>query len=125
MTHQRDVIIDELRKAKDHPTADDLFKRVKKRLPHLGLSTVYRNLKTLSKSGMIQQLEISGHQKCYDWNTEPHDHIICTICQRIEDVEFDKVKKQSLISGHDKGYEIADCRIEMSGVCPECQENSG
>ncbi|MGB5882784.1 MAG: transcriptional repressor, partial [Desulfobulbales bacterium] len=44
LTSQRQVILEELQKVTSHPTASDVFDMVRKRLPRIGLGTVYRNL---------------------------------------------------------------------------------
>ena len=49
-----------------HLTADELYERVKKSMPRISLATVYRNLETLSETGVIAKLEISGRQKRFD-----------------------------------------------------------
>ncbi|MCI5132654.1 MAG: transcriptional repressor, partial [Candidatus Electrothrix sp. EH2] len=63
MTHQRELILEELGNCHNHPTADALYERIKKKLPRISLATVYRNLEILSEAGMIRKLEISGRQK--------------------------------------------------------------
>ena len=120
MTHQREVILDELGKAKSHPTADSLYDRVKKRLPRISLATVYRNLEILSEAGIIKKLEISGRQKRFDWDLEQHDHIYCVQCHRVDNIEIERDQKLSLPPENDKGYQIAGCRVEFFGVCPKC-----
>jgi len=60
MTHQREIILQELRKCTSHPSADALYERVKKILPRISLATVYRNLEILSDSGEIGKIEICG-----------------------------------------------------------------
>ena len=124
MTHQREVILDELGKCKNHPTADALYERVKKRLPRISLATVYRNLEILSEAGMIKKLEISGRQKRFDWDLEQHDHIFCVQCRRVDNIEIERDQKLSLPPGQDKGYQIAGCRVEFFGVCPKCQKKN-
>ena len=124
MTHQREVILDELGKAKSHPTADTLYERVKKRLPRISLATVYRNLEILSEVGMIKKLEISGRQKRFDWDLEQHDHIFCVQCFRVDNIELERDEKLSLPPEHDRGYKIAGCRVEFFGVCPKCQKKN-
>jgi Fe2+ or Zn2+ uptake regulation protein/predicted transcriptional regulator len=124
MTHQREVILDELGKCKNHPTADGLYERVKKRLPRISLATVYRNLEILSEAGMIKKLEISGRQKRFDWDLEQHDHIFCVQCRRVDNIELERDQKLSLPPGHDQGYQIAGCRVEFFGVCPQCQKKN-
>ena len=58
MTRQREVILEELRKVNTHPSADEIYEMVRKRLPRISLGTVYRNLEILSKSGDIKKLII-------------------------------------------------------------------
>ena len=48
MTHQREVVLHELRRCQNHPTADELYGRIKKKLPRISLATVYRNLEILA-----------------------------------------------------------------------------
>jgi Fe2+ or Zn2+ uptake regulation protein/predicted transcriptional regulator len=121
MTHQREVILDELGKCKNHPTADLLYERVKKRLPRISLATVYRNLEILSEAGMIKKLEISGRQKRFDWDLEQHDHIFCVQCRRVDNIEINRDGKLSLSDDQSRGYQISGCRVEFFGVCPKCQ----
>jgi Fur family ferric uptake transcriptional regulator len=59
-TRQRMVLLEELRRHNDHPSADELYERVRRRLPRISLGTVYRNLEVLSQLGEIQKLELSG-----------------------------------------------------------------
>jgi Fe2+ or Zn2+ uptake regulation protein/predicted transcriptional regulator len=124
MTHQREVILDELGKSKSHPTADSLYDRVKKRLPRISLATVYRNLEILSEAGMIKKLEISGRQKRFDWDLEQHDHIFCVQCRRVDNIELVRDQKLSLPPEYDRGYRIAGCRVEFFGICPKCQKKN-
>ena len=61
MTTQRRVILDELRSTGSHPTADQLYERVRRRLPRISLGTVYRNLEILAGQGVIQKRK-QAHQ---------------------------------------------------------------
>ncbi|RUM35018.1 MAG: Fur family transcriptional regulator, partial [Desulfobulbus sp.] len=124
MTHQREVILDELGKAKGHPTADSLYEKVKKRLPRISLATVYRNLEILSEVGMIRKLEISGRQKRFDWDLEQHDHIYCVQCYRVDNIDIERDQKLSCPSAHDRGYLVKGCRVEFYGICPKCQKEN-
>ena len=124
MTHQREVILDELGKSKSHPTADSLYEKVKKRLPRISLATVYRNLEILSEAGMIKKLEISGRQKRFDWDLEQHDHIFCVQCRRVDNIELVRDQKLSLPAEYDLDYQIAGCRVEFYGICPKCQKKN-
>ena len=85
-TKQREVILEELMKLRAHPSADELYERVKKRLPRISLGTVYRNLEMLSREGIIHRLETAGSQKRFDGETGDHQHIRCVRCGRIDDL---------------------------------------
>jgi Fur family transcriptional regulator, ferric uptake regulator len=83
MTSQRRIILEELRKTKTHPTADELYVVARKRLPKISLGTVYRNLDQLAESGEILKLEMCGCQKRFDGNTHEHFHARCQGCGRV------------------------------------------
>ncbi|MCI5158412.1 MAG: transcriptional repressor [Candidatus Electrothrix sp. AUS1_2] len=121
MTHQRELILEELGNCHNHPTADALYERIKKKLPRISLATVYRNLEILSEAGMIRKLEISGRQKRFDKEIEQHDHIFCVRCRRVDDIKFDQRRLISLKEEERQGYRISGCRVEFFGVCPKCQ----
>ncbi len=124
MTHQREIILDELTKSKTHPTADELYERIKKRLPRISLATVYRNLEILSEAGLITKLEISGRQKRFDWDPGSHDHIFCTQCQRVDNICTPTGNAPVISSMQKKGYRITGRRIEFFGICPNCQKKT-
>ena len=85
MTRQRRVILEELRKVNTHPSADEIYEIVRKRLPRISLGTVYRNLEILSEYGDIQKLEPGCSLKRFDGNPNEHCHIRCVSCDRIAD----------------------------------------
>nr|WP_321465746.1 transcriptional repressor [uncultured Desulfobulbus sp.] len=122
MTHQREIILEELRRYTTHPTADELYERIKKKLPRISLATVYRNLEILSEAGLIKKLEISGRQKRFDWDPQDHDHVYCTQCHRIDNIPAATNSFLSVDPGQQKGYRITGCRIEFYGLCPNCQQ---
>ena len=62
MTRQRQIILEELRKVVTHPSADEVYEMVRKRLPRISLGTIYRNLEILSENGDIQKLELGLKQ---------------------------------------------------------------
>jgi len=122
MTNQRETILKELRRSKQHLTADELYERVKKLLPRISLATVYRNLETLSDAGVIGKLEISGRQKRFDYDVEEHDHIYCQNCNRVDNINLDRSLIGYASIASEKGYTITGYRVEFVGFCPACQK---
>ncbi len=122
LTTQRQVILEELNKVKTHPTANELYDMVRKRLPRIGLGTVYRNLELMAENGMILKIEVGGSQKRFDATTDSHYHIRCSQCGKVEDIDVpvitDLVKEASATSS----YQIIGHHIEFTGICSECQK---
>ncbi len=121
MTSQREILLEELKKLKSHPTADELYQVVKKRLPRISLATVYRNLEQMSEAGIIKKLEYSGRQKRFDGEVHAHHHIHCIRCGRIADVHAAKGADLRSIVEDTSGFRLVEDQVEFSGICPECQ----
>ena len=122
MTRQRAVILEELRKLNTHPTADELFKSVRARLPRISLGTVYRNLDFLADTGQILRLEVAGYTKRFDGNLMPHPHVRCIACGRVADV-FPPLPVPSPEGIAVSSFAcILSARIEFDGLCEECMD---
>jgi Fur family ferric uptake transcriptional regulator len=120
LTSQRQIILEELRKVKSHPTATEMYDMVRKRLPRIGLGTVYRNLELLAKLGIIRKLEGDCKQKRFDGDITPHYHIRCIKCNRVDDIfiKMDRELEKSAASCCD--YKILDHHVQFSGICSKC-----
>jgi len=120
MTRQRQVILEELRKTRSHPSADELYEMVRQRLPHISLGTVYRNLDLLARDGLIRKLELGGTQKRFDGDTSGHYHKRCLKCGRIEDAQVETIAAIEDAVKEVTDYEIIEHRLEFIGLCPQC-----
>ncbi|MDX9839867.1 MAG: transcriptional repressor [Desulfobulbus sp.] len=125
MTHQREVVLHELQRCQNHPTADELYGRIKKKLPRISLATVYRNLEILAEAGLISKLEVSGRQKRFDWDPTVHAHVSCVCCHRVDNLDSSSLPCPRVKPEQQQGYEITGCRIEFFGVCPTCRQQKG
>lgn len=122
LTTQRQVILEELSKVKTHPTASELYDMVRRRLPRIGLGTVYRNLELMADSGMILKLEVGGTQKRFDATTEEHYHIRCSVCGRVDDIEVPVIQELVAQAANATSYRILGHHVEFSGICSSCQQ---
>ena len=124
MTRQRKVILEVLRSADTHPSADEIYELVRKQLPRISLGTVYRNLEILSESGEIQKLELGSAQKRFDGVAENHYHIRCIQCDRVDDAPPElEVKISHELKGA-TAYKIIGHKLEFIGICPDCSNKS-
>jgi Fur family ferric uptake transcriptional regulator len=120
MTPQRRVILEEIRKYNNHPAADEIYERVRKRLPRISLGTVYRNLDVLCELGEIQRLELSGSMKRYDGVAKKHYHIRCVVCGRVDDAPIAPMNTLEDNLYGTTVYEILGHNLEFTGLCPSC-----
>ncbi len=123
-TKQRQVLLDELRKLKTHPTASELHAVLREKLPRISLGTVYRNLELLASRGDIQKLEIAGGEARFDGDIGRHYHVRCKDCGKVGDV-YDFPSDLSVLDVERLGdYQIIGYWLEFKGLCPECQRKT-
>ncbi len=124
MTRQRQGILEELRKDNNHPSADELFGRVRKQMPRISLGTVYRNLEILSELGEIQTIQMAGSLKRFDGVAENHYHIRCVNCDRLIDapVEVNQTLENAVQVQTD--FRILGHQVEFTGICPDCRRRT-
>ena len=122
MTRQRIVVLEELCKSKAHPTADELYSKVRKRLPRVSLGTVYRNLEHLSASGTIRRLDSGAGPGRFDGDISSHCHARCVSCGRIDDVIGNPLRSKKIGAVKTlNGFEIHERKVEFLGLCPKCK----
>jgi len=120
MTRQRAVILEELRNSEAHPSADQLYQMVRKKLPRISLGTVYRNLEILSELGKIQKLELSGALKRYDGDPRRHYHIRCVQCNSVVNAPLAPLNQLEDELYKTTVFEIIGHNLEFTGLCPSC-----
>jgi Fur family peroxide stress response transcriptional regulator len=104
-----------------HPTAEEVFLRVRGELPGISLATVYKSLETLVGCGLARKLSYRDTSNRYDGRTEPHLHARCLACGRIADVpggipSMDPVP----LKGHTRHFRVTGFRMELTGYCTQC-----
>lgn len=124
LTTQRQIILEELGKVTSHPTANEVYDMVRKRLPRIGLGTVYRNLELMSETGIILKLEVGGTQKRFDATVDPHYHIRCLSCGKVDDIEIPVMADINKTAADISKYQVLGHHIEFSGVCSVCNDKA-
>ena len=122
MTDQRRAVYDALMGKRDHPTAVEVFMRVKGKMPSISLATVYNCLETLTGCGLVKSVNHDREPSRYCPNLNEHAHFFCTDCGSVADIPL-RSKKQP----HDIWDVPADVTIEQSevsfrGLCPKCAQ---
>lgn len=119
-TRQRQMVLDAVRSRRDHPTAEQIFQSVRSVDAHVSRGTVYRNLNLLCENQEIFRVVMSDCDR-FDLRTDPHYHLRCVACGRVQDVDspYDKAYDEAL--ARKTGYQILRHRLVVEGVCPDCR----
>jgi Fur family ferric uptake transcriptional regulator len=120
-TNQRVEILDFLKDNYTHPTVEEVYEAVKKKLTRISKATVYQNLKFLTEKGLVQEVNIKGVSR-FEPNLDPHHHIICKKCGKIIDFESKELTNYSLtIAKKLKEIDIDSTNTNFYGICNKCK----
>ena len=121
VTPQRAAIYQALAERADHPTADDLYRHVRRQYPMISPNTVYYTLGVLREAGLVHEVNYWHDRSRFDANISLHHHLICLGCREIRDltdVTLDRLR----VSGQARaGFEITGHRVEFHGFCAACR----
>ena len=120
LTRPRRLVLETVQGGTQHPSAYSVYSRVRRRLPHVSLGTVYRNLRLLVETGLLREsVDPAGTR--FDPNTTPHDHFTCVQCRRIYDVARTReVPIGARMSA--MGLQVLEHRVEFYGYCRACRQ---
>ena len=124
LTPQRVELVRLIASSEGHPSAAQLYARIKRRFPTMSQATVYKTLALLKDMGQV--LEIDMHNDShYDGNRpEPHPHLICMKCNKIVDGEVSLDKESIGTLENLSGFAILHPQISLYGLCPDCKKES-
>lgn len=121
LTPQRIELVRLVASSEGHPSAAQLYARVKRRFPTMSHATVYKTLALLKEMGQVLEIELRDESR-YDGNRpQPHPHLICMKCSQIIDGEVSLDRESIMRLEEISGYTILQPIISLFGVCPECK----
>lgn len=120
LTHQRLEIYRELASTYDHPSAEDVYRRVLKRMPTISIDTVYRTLLTFEHFGLAGRVYAFDDKARFDANVSPHPHLACVRCKSIKDFEWEAFDKMKPPAKTKKWGKVESKHAVLKGLCKEC-----
>jgi Fe2+ or Zn2+ uptake regulation protein len=129
-TRQLEVVWHEVAADNSHPTADQIYQRVRRQIPNISLGTVYRDLQKLVAQGKLQVLTL-GRTQHFDPLVDSHQHFICQTCGRVYDILVGQgeetlpaslrrligLSRMALLQG---GFTVTSHRLAFFGECKSC-----
>lgn len=124
LTPQRIAVYNYLKSTKEHPSAETIHKSLMENYPTMSLATVYKTLKVLVDVGLVQELNVGEGNFRYDGMTDPHPHIHCICCSKVDDLEGLTFSELNQSAKNNTNYDILSNKVYFYGVCPECKNKN-
>jgi Fur family peroxide stress response transcriptional regulator len=123
LTPQRVELVRLIAASEGHPSAAQLYARIKSQFPTMSQATVYKTLLLLKEMDQVLEIDL-GDDRHYDGHRPyPHPHLICIKCKRIADgeleIDLSSIRKMEETSG----YQILHPQISFFGICPDCRKS--
>jgi Fur family peroxide stress response transcriptional regulator len=124
ITPQRLAVLRILAASEDHPTAEQIYEKVKAEFPTTSLATIYKTIALLKNLDEVLELGFPDGSNRYDGNKPfSHPHVICTKCKKIMDPELINVDELRNEISRRTGFKILHHRLDFFGLCRECQRS--
>ena len=121
ITPQRVAIYKELLKLDTHPTADSIYKIVKREYPNISFDTVNRTLLTFAEIGIVDIVEIFGGAKRFDPKVTTHHHLHCIRCGNVFDFYCRAYDNLIVPEEVREQFQVVSKRVVLKGVCKTCR----
>jgi Fur family transcriptional regulator, peroxide stress response regulator len=124
VTSQRLAIFEALAASREHPSAEQIHKAVRRRIPTLSLATVYKNLEALRSIGAVADVNPLHEQGRYEAALpgtgagRPHHHLVCVECKDVRDLHDPGL--EGLQVSDLQGFELRALKVQVEGICPRC-----
>ena len=123
ITPQRLAVLRILAASEDHPSAEQIFEKVRAEFPTTSLGTIYKTIVLLKGLNEVLELGFPDGRNRYDGiKPFPHPHVICTKCGKIMDPELMGLDELEEEVSKKTGFIIQNHRLDFFGVCKECQD---
>jgi Fur family transcriptional regulator, ferric uptake regulator len=122
-TPQRRLILDTVNAIETHFTPQELYGKLLIQNPAIGLVTVYRTLKLLSRLRLVCEIETPGQAHRYTRRpSEHHHHLVCARCSKVVNFNHCKLDDLSRELARETGFSISGHHLEFTGLCADCQK---
>lgn len=120
-TYQRLKILEHLKSVKTHPTAEQVYNKIKPKISTISLATVHRNLNQMAEANHILKLEVKG-QYHFDADTSLHQHFVCNECGKIYDLFQPDISEYALDEIDQNKFQVNNVQVIFNGICSKCKK---
>jgi Fur family peroxide stress response transcriptional regulator len=121
-TAQRYAVLEFLAKSCVHATAVEIFHAVNRNDPRASRATVYNNLRSLAKAGLVREVMSDGKAARFDANLHRHHHFVCERCGTVEDIPWFDLPPSAGRAALG-GREVNKYEVVFHGACVGCRDS--
>lgn len=123
VTRQRLAVAGAIFNSADHPSVDQLQRRVRASGTDIGTATLYRTVLVLVESGLVRERDFGEGKKRYEAVAEApaHDHLICERCGRVVEFANDRLERMLRMTADEQRFLYRRHRVDVHGVCTACR----
>lgn len=121
VTHQRQVLYEVMQEMEGHPSPEEIYEQVRKKIPAISLATVYKNIHVFVQSGVFREMSLHHGSVRLEMNREEHHHAVCSKCKSVCDIDektLGLLTKRKRLPG---GFLVERYSVDVIGLCPNCQ----
>lgn len=122
-TKQREAILEVFLGIEGHITGEELHRRVRRKHPGIGYTTVYRTMKLLCEAGLASERHFDDGVTRFEIEHEHHDHLVCLRCGKIVEFECSMIESAQDRIVKEYGFRLLRHRHELYGHCPGCRDD--
>ena len=120
VTSPRLLVHRHVRRRDGHVTPEQLHSELSPLMPSLSPATIYGTLDLLDELGFVRRVSTPRGRTVYDPRVEPHHHVICRSCGRIEDLDVPVDSAAAERSARRVGFAVEQSQLQLSGLCRDC-----
>ena len=120
VTPQRLAVLAILEDRRDHPSAEKIYREVRRQLPAISFNTVYKTLEVFCEKGLALKVNPLHEVARYDGETSCHAHLICRRCHQIIDLPWKPAEAIHLPAADLQGFRVEQQSLTLWGLCPQC-----
>ena len=120
VTPQRLAVLAILEDRRDHPSAEKIYREVRRQLPAISFNTVYKTLEVFCEKGLALKVNPLHEVARYDGETSRHAHLICRRCHHIIDLPWEPAEAIPLPAADLQGFRVEQQSLTLWGLCPQC-----
>lgn len=105
-----------------HLSAEEIYRFLIDEKIDVGLATIYRVLMQFAETGIVIRRHFESGAAVFELNEgSHHDHLICTVCGKVEEfVDTDIERRQEEIA-KERGFALHEHSLSLYGVCGDCK----